>query len=128
LGQSQFLLIVVGVLIILLAIFAGSGLFKSSETDANRSAIVSDINQIAHLAARYYAKPSALNGGGHSYMGFELPNKFKADLNGQYRVSAMNATTLQIVGLSALDTDNTVTTHIDSYGKALNWSFTGDFR
>lgn len=127
-GQSQFLVIVISVFIIGIAILAGTGFFDSGEIEANKSAIVGDINQIAHLAVRFYAKPSALGGGGHCYAGFAVPNKFRHNQNGAYRAVVLTPTILQVTGLSAKDTNSTVTAQIDTYGKASNWTFAGDFQ
>lgn len=126
-GQSQLLLIIIGVLIIGIAIAAASGLFATGDIDANRNAIVGDINQVAHLAIRYYTKPSALGGGGHSYVGFLLPNRFQSNLNGVYQAAVLGPTILQVTAVSKLDSSNTITAQIDTYGKASNWTFTGDF-
>ena len=62
-GQSQLLIVVIGVFIIAIAILAGTDFFESDNIDANKRAIVTDINQIAHLAVRYYSRPPALGGG-----------------------------------------------------------------
>ena len=126
-GQSQLLMILISVLIIGIAILAASGFFDSGQIDANRKAVVTDINQIGHLALRYYSRPAALGGGGHSYTGFVIPNKFQKNLNGSYTAVPLSPSLLRVTGLSALDSANTVIADIDTYGKASNWTFTGEF-
>ncbi len=126
-GQSQLLMILIGVLIIGIAILAASGFFDSGQIDANRKALVGDISQIAHLAVRYYMRPIALGGGGHSYVGFTIPNKFQSDLNGKFRAAVVSPTILQVTAISALDSTSSVVAEIDTYGKVSNWIFTGEF-
>ncbi len=126
-GQTQFLVIIISVFIIGIAILAGAGFFDTGETDASKRAIVTDINQIAHIAIRYYTKPAALGGGGHSYVGFVVPGRLQTNLNGSYRAVALSPTALQIIALSNLDTSNAVIAQIDTYGKVAEWSFTGEF-
>ncbi len=116
-GQTQFLVIIISVFIIGIAILAGAGFFDTGETDASKRAIVTDINQIAHIAIRYYTKPAALGGGGHSYVGFVVPGRLQTNLNGSYRAVALSPTALQIIALSNLDTSNAVIAQIDTYGK-----------
>ena len=127
-GQSQLLLIIIGVLIIGIILLAATGFFRSDELDANKNALVHDINQVAQLGLRYFARPLALGGGGHSYVGFQLPARFQSNSNGKYTATAPSPTMLEVTGISALDSSCSVTAQIDTYGKASNWTFTGDFQ
>jgi hypothetical protein len=63
-GQQQLLLIVLGVIIVGIAIAVGISMFKSSAVDANRSAVASDLANLASKAQRYYRTPVELGGGG----------------------------------------------------------------
>ena len=126
-GQSQLLMILISVLIIGIAILAASGFFESGQLDANRKALVTDISTIGHLAVRYYVRPPALGGGGHSYVGFAIPSRFQSNLNGKYRAVALSPTTLRVTALSAIDSTDTVIAEIDTYGRVSNWTFTGEF-
>ncbi len=127
-GQSQLLIIGVSVLLIGIAILVGVGYFHSSDTDANKKAMINDINQIAHASAIYYSRPPALQGGNNSFLGFEIPAGFRSNLNGEYVTLAVSPSSIQVLGKSARDSNNTIVAHIDTYGKASNWTFTGDFR
>jgi hypothetical protein len=125
-GQSQLLLISIGVLIVGIAIFTAAGMFGNGDSDANKNAIIGDINQVARLAIRYCSKPLGLGGGGNSFVGFVLPNKFRTNLNGVHTQAALTPTILQITGVSALNSISTATSYIDTYGNASNWTFTRD--
>ncbi len=126
-GQSQLLIIAISVLIIGIAIAAGAGFFSDDETEANKKAMINDVNHIAMNAARYYRRIPALGGGGYSYLGYQLPNAYRSNLNGSYSTSAVSKDVLQIRGVSGRDTANAMVAQIDKYGKASGWTFTGDF-
>ncbi len=126
-GQSQLLIIMLSVLLIGIAILVAVGFFRSGDVDANKKAMINSMNQIAHQAVQYFARPTPLGGGNHSFVGFELPSKFASDLNGRYSAVVLGPTSIQISGVSLRDSNNTMTAQIDSEGKAGNWTFTGDF-
>lgn len=127
-GQRQLLIIAISVLIIGIAILAAVGYFRTGDVDANKKAMINDINQIAHLSVLYYSRPLALQGGNHSFVGFVIPDKFQSNLNGSYDATPIGASLLSITGKSKRDSSNTVTAQIDKDGKASSWTFTGDFR
>ncbi len=126
-GQSQMLIIAISVLIIGIAILAGTGFFQSDEIEINKKAMINDINHIAMAARRYYSRPYALGGGNFTYNGFTVPQTYQSNLNGTYSASIVNPKVMQIVGVSSKDTTCTMSAQIDSNGKASNWTFTGDF-
>ena len=61
-GQSRSLIIAISVLIIGIAILAAVSFFQSGDVEANKKAMINDVNQIAHLAVRYYSRPLSLGG------------------------------------------------------------------
>jgi hypothetical protein len=126
-GQSQLLIIMISVLIIGIAILAGTGFFQADEIDSNKKAMINDIHNITANAVRYYRRIPALGGGGYSFNGYAVPTQYQSNLNGRYSVTALNPNVLQITGISGRDSACTMTTQIDKYGKASNWTFTGDF-
>jgi Tfp pilus assembly protein PilE len=89
-GQQQLLLIVLGVIIVGIAIAVGISMFKSSAVDANRSAIASDLANLASKAQRYYRTPVELGGGGNSFANFALSPLDTANANGDYRVEILS--------------------------------------
>ena len=126
-GQSQLLIIAISVLIIGIAILAGAGFFQDNDIEVNKKAMINDIHSITVQARRYYTRPAALAGGSYSYNGFVIPTKFQNNPNGSYRIQVISGKVLQITGISGRDSSNTLTAQIDSFGKASNWTFTGDF-
>lgn len=127
-GQSQLLIIAISVLIIGIAIAAGAGMFQDDEVEANKKAMINDVNHIGQNAVRYYRRIPALGGGGYSYFGYALPATFRSNLNGSYSTNPTSKDILQITGVSARDSNNTMIAQIDMNGKASNWTFTGDFQ
>jgi len=126
-GQSQLLIIAISVLIIGIAILAGAGFFGDEDIDANKKAMINDVNHIAMNAARYYRRIPALGGGGYSYMTYVLPTGYRSNLNGTYSTNPISKDVLQISGVSTRDSSDTMTAQIDQNGRASNWTFTGDF-
>ena len=115
-GQSQLLVIAVTVLVIGLAVVGAVYYFHSDEVASNKNAMINDINQIAHVSVRYFVRPVDLEGGGHSFIGFEIPNKFRSNLNGSYTAQVLSPFVLQITGTSSRDSNNTITTQIGTDG------------
>lgn len=126
-GQSQLLIIAISVLVIGIAILAGTGFFGDEEVDANKKAMINDVNHVAMNAARYYRRIPALGGGGYSYMGYTLPVGYQSNLNGSYSTNPISKDLMMITGVSGRDSTDTMTAQIDQNGKASNWTFTGDF-
>ena len=96
-GQQQLLLIVLGVIIVGIAIVVGINLFQSSAVDANRNAVIQDLNTLASKAQEYYKKPTSLGGGGNSFLGFVTPTGLASNANGTYTLTA-TAANVVIVG------------------------------
>ncbi len=100
-GQQQLLLIVLGVIIVGIAIVVGINLFQSSAVDANRNAVIQDLNVLAAKAQEYYKKPASLGGGANSFVGFTMPTGLSNNANGTYTISVAgtaNGITFQGVG------------------------------
>ncbi len=72
-GQQQLLLIVLGVIIVGIAVVVGINVFTASSLEANKSALVSDLQTIASMAQQYYRKPTGMGGGGNSFTNWTLP-------------------------------------------------------
>lgn len=127
-GQSQLLIIAISVLIIGIAILAGVGYFQSDDIEANKKAMIDDVHHIAANAVRYYRRIPALGGGGSKYDGYTLPQGYQSNLNGRYTTTVKSSQVLEVTGMSGMDSTDTMVADIDTYGKASNWTFTGDFQ
>jgi hypothetical protein len=70
-GQQQLLLIVLGVIIVGIAIVVGINLFNANAEESAKDSIVTQGTNIGAMAQQYYKKPTALGGGGNSFVGFD---------------------------------------------------------
>ncbi|NQT10046.1 MAG: hypothetical protein HQ573_02625, partial [Desulfobacteraceae bacterium] len=68
-GQQQLLLIVLGTIIVGVAVVVGINMFGQGAVNAERDALLQDVNSIASNAAAYWRKPAALGGGARSFVG-----------------------------------------------------------
>jgi type II secretory pathway pseudopilin PulG len=80
-GQQQLLLIVLGVIIVGIAVVVGINVFTASSVQANSDALVADCTNLAAMAQQYYRKPTALGGGGNSFVGWTVPASLQQTAN-----------------------------------------------
>ena len=91
-GQQQLLLIVLGTIIVGVAVVVGINMFTTGAVNAERDALLQDVNNIASSAASYWRKPAALGGGARSFTGVTGVIGFGADssnANGSFVMSAI---------------------------------------
>lgn len=108
-GQQQLLLIILGVIIVGIAVAVGITMFQDNAVSANRDAVTNDLVTLATKAQQYFRKPSALGGGGNSYVtltgdaaGIAIlaSTAFTNNDNGTYTIStAGTATTVVFTGV-----------------------------
>jgi hypothetical protein len=128
-GQQQLLLIILGVIIVGIAIAVGLSLFAANSVQANKDAIINDINNIAANAYQFYIRPVSMAGGGSSYTGgngYTLPLRMATNDNATY--SAPPADPLVITGTSITYPGSTVSAQVNALGVVSAWTFTGDFQ
>ena len=100
-GQSQLLMIVLGVIIVGIAVAVGISQMGESALSANHDAVAQDNLRIVSQAQAWYRKPTSLGGGGSSFTGFTLAKAGmdSTNANGTYSVSvASDGTNLTITG------------------------------
>ena len=115
-GQQQLLLIILGVIIVGIAIAVGLSLFSANSVQANKDAIINDLNNIAANAYQYRIRTSSMGGGNNSYAGYTIPGKLSSNSNATYTVSsAGSATGVSFLGTSS-STNGTVTAALDVNG------------
>jgi hypothetical protein len=98
-GQQQLLLIVLGVIIVGIAVVVGINLFNANATNANRDAVVSDLNNLGAMAQQFYKKPTSMGGGGNVFTGWDatIPATLLTTANGTY-VPGVTPQVVTIVG------------------------------
>jgi hypothetical protein len=127
-GQQQLLLIILGVIIVGIAIAVGLSLFSAQSIQANKDAIINDLNNIAAHAYQFKIRPSSMGGGQGSYSGYSIPSKMASNENAGYTVTSATATTVAITATSSANTTNTVQAVVDSDGRLGSWTYAGDFQ
>ena len=81
-GQQQLLLIALGIIVVGIAVVVGINQFSTSAVEANRDAIISDLNFISAFARAHFKKPVNMGGGGNSFANFEIPTALLETANG----------------------------------------------
>ena len=127
-GQQQLLLIILGVIIVGIAIAVGLSLFSAQSIQANKDAMINDINNISAHAYQFKIRPSSMGGGNGAYTGYSIPVKMATNENGTYAVNSPGANSVTIVATSRQNTTNTITVVVDSDGKLGSWTYANDFQ
>ena len=122
-GQQQLLLIILGVIIVGIAIAVGISMFASGTVQANKDAIINDLNNLAANGYQYRIRPLTMGGGGGSYVGYNIPTKLATNENAAYARSAVSATSITFTGTSGQGY-GTVIAVLDSTGKLGTFSGT----
>jgi hypothetical protein len=135
-GQQQLLLIILGVIIVGIAIAVGLSLFSAQSVQANKDAMINDINNIAANAYQFYIRPASMGGGQNAYSGgqnsapsYNIPTRMASNENATYHATASGQTCL-IHGDSKMYVGSTVEVTIASDGRptSAGWSYTGEFQ
>ena len=103
-GQQQLLLIVLGTIIVGVAVVVGINMFATGAINAERDALLQDVNNVASTAASYWRKPAALGGGNRSFVGVSDVTTFGADssnANGNMIMSTVTATSFTVTATGA---------------------------
>ncbi len=103
-GQQQLLLIVLGTIIVGVAVVVGINMFTMGAINAERDAMLQDINAIASNGSAYWRKPAALAGGARSFVGVGDVVAFGSDssnANGTYLMSSVVTNGFTLTGTGA---------------------------
>jgi hypothetical protein len=93
-------LIVLSIIIVGIAVVIGLGLFSEGADQANIDQVVQDVVAMGARAQQYYMKPTALGGGGQSFVGMVIEDVGSAtNRNGDtYALSGQSDTGVTITG------------------------------
>ena len=107
-GQTQLLLVVLGVMLIGVAIYVGVSIFSANTVDNTRNAIIVDLQNFANRANVYYWKPEAQGGGGRSFEGLTLAKLYPMaeNLNAKYSIESTQDDQCVILGVGKVVTTN----------------------
>jgi len=118
-GQQQLLLIVLGVIIVGIAVVVGINLFNANAEESAKDTVVSEATNLGAMAQQYFKKPTALGGGGNTFVGFNsapsagnpgmiVPVNLLTTQSATYAISGLSTTNCTITGTPVL-TDYTWT-------------------
>ena len=120
-GQQQLLLIVLGVIIVGIAVVVGINLFNANAEESTKDSLVSEGTNLGAMAQQYYKKPTALGGGGNSFIGWaneDVPANLLSTPSGSWNIGAPTDSTVQITGTPNTDLgyDWTITVNVTPSG------------
>jgi hypothetical protein len=100
-GQSQLLLVILGVILVGIAIFIGVQMFQHNAVDDVRNAVLTDLNNYAARALAYYGKPATQGGGNKSFDGVTMSMIFPSaeNVNGRYYVESAEGDNCVLIGV-----------------------------
>ncbi|MDD5765352.1 MAG: hypothetical protein PHW79_03725 [Candidatus Marinimicrobia bacterium] len=102
-GQQQLLLIVLGTIIVGVAVVVGINMFSQGAVNAERDALIQDVNTIGSNAAAYWRKPAEMGGGARDFTGLTLA-KLGADAtnaNGAFVLAVVDADSITVTATGA---------------------------
>ena len=103
-GQQQLLLIVLGTIIVGVAVVVGINMFGEGAVNAERDALLQDVNSIASNAAAYWRKPAALGGGARTFVGITSVTTFgssASNANGSFTMTITDSVTFELTAVGA---------------------------
>lgn len=112
-GQQQLLLIVLSVIIVGIAVVVGINMFNEQSASANQDAMTLDLVNLGSRAQQHYRRPTAMGGGGGSFIlltanaaGLAYLTTQPTNENGTYSIStAGTATSVTVQGVGKVDGD-----------------------
>jgi len=107
-GQTQLLLVILGVLLVGVAIFVGVSMFEANTIENTRNAIMADLNAFAARAHAYYWKPLNQGGGNKSFVGvtIRLIYPMEENTNARYHLESAAQDNCVIVGVGKVVASN----------------------
>jgi hypothetical protein len=117
-GQQQFLLLCLGVIVVGIAIFVGIQLFAADSTESNKDGVTNSLLSVAADAYHFKLRPTTLGGGRPGYAGYTIPQKMQSDDFGRYAITGTPSDIeIKFTGISAFNSAWVATCTVDSSGK-----------
>ena len=100
-GQTQLLLVILGIILVGVAIYVGIQMFQYNSVDDVRNSVMTDLNSYAARALAYYGKPATQGGGDKSFDGATMSKIFPMadNVNGRYYVESAEGDNCVLVGV-----------------------------
>jgi hypothetical protein len=94
--------------------------------EANRDAVINDLNNLAAYAYQYRIRPKSMGGGQGAYTGLKIPEKMSKNSNAAYEILAAKDSLVQYKATS-VNGFGTVVVSLDENGRLGGWKYTGAF-
>jgi hypothetical protein len=111
-----------------LVISVGLSLFTAHGIQANRDAMINDLNNIAAYAYQYKMTTGSAEGGGNSFIGFRLPDNMASNENADYEAQVVSSTIIKLTAVSAQNEEDKITVYVSEDGGLYEWNFSGNFQ
>ena len=101
--------------VVISGVFVGVSTFNDFAKIANRDGLMADATSIASYSQVYYPKIKEENGGGNSFVGFEIPEQLMETSNGTFSLDEPTDSSISIIGIGkelGNDTKNRVSIKI----------------
>lgn len=93
---------------------------------ANKDAVINDLNNLSAYAYQYRIRPSSMGGGNGSYTALKLPEKLAKNVNASYEVLSAKDNLVQFRATSA-NGYGTIEVSLDENGRLADWKYSGAF-
>lgn len=97
-GSQQFLLIILGIIIVALFIAFTQGTISAQAEESAKESIILECNNLALMSMRYFNTSSSMGGGGRSFKGWKIDSRLDTTLNGIYTATLPDDEKLLITG------------------------------
>ena len=98
-GTTTNNIISTSIILVGIAVIVGFQSFHSKAVQSNRDAVIIDLNYLASDAQGYYRKTQTYGGGNQNFMGYGIPERLKANDNGNYSVLSTQPQKVTIEGV-----------------------------
>jgi hypothetical protein len=117
-GQQQFLLLGLGVIVVGIAVFVGIKLFGADSIESNKDGVTNGLLGVAADAYHFKLRPTTLGGGRPSYAGYHIPQKMQSDGFGSYAINGTASDVeIKLDAVSAMNGSWVATCTVDSGGR-----------
>ena len=99
---------------------------RQAMIQANKDAIIGDLNNFASTAYQYRIRPATMGGGGGDYNGFTIPRRLANNDNAEYVAVVPSDSLIIFTGTSKLKL-GTVKATLNKEGRFVSFEYTGEF-
>jgi uncharacterized protein (UPF0333 family) len=107
-GQTQLLLVILGVILVGIAIYVGVSMFQANAVEDTRNAIITDLGNFAARARAYYWKPLSQSGGNKSFANVTINQIYPMgeNANARYFIESAAQDNCVIMGVGRIVASN----------------------